>query len=280
MIHLTNNLNQRDLFLQCVYCSVADEDGGGNRKFQPKMGPKQPVLFLPPPPEHPPPSDIGTPPDSPTNQRASPPMSRMSDCSGRYGHVPMRNPMMHSSDHMASHDDPGQFLLHNPVPYSDSEYGTRTANCHPDHRAFSPRSSSERRTQSPRGCAAGPGDGAAPQQSPPNRAPSPKCRTMSPRTHLNMRAYSPRAMSEPERGPTPPVRAYKLIPLKDHELQRHYSDGEAAPMPPIRMIGHNPPSPAPEDPMMDRACQSSLPSLVSECVSRWAEKTWLYFCFI
>ena len=31
------------------------------------MAPKQPVLFLPPPPEHPPPSDIGTPPDSPTD---------------------------------------------------------------------------------------------------------------------------------------------------------------------------------------------------------------------
>jgi hypothetical protein len=28
---------------------------------------KQPMLFLPPPPEHPPPSDIGTPPDSPTD---------------------------------------------------------------------------------------------------------------------------------------------------------------------------------------------------------------------
>ena len=27
---------------------------------------KQPVLYLPPPPEHPPPSDIGSPPDSPT----------------------------------------------------------------------------------------------------------------------------------------------------------------------------------------------------------------------
>jgi len=30
---------------------------------------KQPVLYLPPPPEHPPPSDIGSPPDSPSDPR-------------------------------------------------------------------------------------------------------------------------------------------------------------------------------------------------------------------
>lgn len=168
------------------------------------------------------------------------------------------------------HDDGHNHVMHNHVPYSDSEYATRTGviNGCPNDRSFSPRSLTERRTQSPRGGGNDPGEQ---QYSPPNpnRPPSPKCRTMSPLSHMDSRAYSPRAMSEPERGPTPPVRAYKLIPLKDHDLQRHYSDGESAPMPPIRMIGHNPPSPAPEDPMMDRACQSSLPSLVSECINRY-----------
>ena len=228
------------------------------------------MLFLPPPPEHPPPSDIGTPPDSPTHppHGHSPASARLS--SERYG---PRNPMMHSADLMTG--DP-VYALHGHVPYSDGEYGvggnrTSGSGCNSGDRSFSPRSLSERRTQSPHY-----GDA---NISPPNanRPPSPtnynKCRTMSPLSHLDSRAYSPRAMSEPERGPTPPVRAYKLIPLKDHDLQRHYSDGEAgggggAPMPPIRMIGHNPPSPAPEDPMMDRACQSSLPSLVSECINR------------
>jgi len=32
-----------------------------------ELAAKQPVLYLPPPPEHPPPSDIGSPPDSPTD---------------------------------------------------------------------------------------------------------------------------------------------------------------------------------------------------------------------
>jgi len=41
---------------------------------------KQPVLYLPPPPEHPPPSDIGSPPDSPSDPRY--PVRRLlhSDC--------------------------------------------------------------------------------------------------------------------------------------------------------------------------------------------------------
>jgi hypothetical protein len=92
------------------------------------------------------------------------------------------------------------------------------------------------------------------------------CRTMSPRMQAEMtaRAYSPRAMSEPERGPTPPVRAYKLVPINEpgpmagnaatlggvgahhhhhHHQRSHYSDTEA-PLPPQR---HSPPSPAPQD---------------------------------
>jgi len=34
-----------------------------------ELAAKQPVLYLPPPPEHPPPSDIGSPPDSPSDPR-------------------------------------------------------------------------------------------------------------------------------------------------------------------------------------------------------------------
>lgn len=45
-----------------------------------ELSPKQPVLYLPPPPEHPPPSDIGSPPDSPSDARY--PVRRLlhSDC--------------------------------------------------------------------------------------------------------------------------------------------------------------------------------------------------------
>ena len=73
---------------------------------------------------------------------------------------------------------------------------------------------------------------------------------------MSARAYSPRAMSEPERGPTPPVRAYKLVPINEptqnpqepQQQRTHYSDTEA-PMPPQR---HSPPSPAPQDHMISR----------------------------
>ena len=85
------------------------------------------------------------------------------------------------------------------------------------------------------------------------------------------RPYSPQAMSEPERGPTPPTRGYTLASQQDSDAHRHYSDTEGAPVPPLRMTSaqhpEQPPSPAPEDrydPMMDRGIQSSLPSLVSE----------------
>ncbi len=99
------------------------------------------------------------------------------------------------------------------------------------------------------------------------------CRTMSPHHFNDMRSYSPsmKYMSEPEpaRGPTPPIRAYKLVPINGNELHRHYSDTEGAPVPPLRMLSsqHNPPSPAPDDPMMDRGIQSSLPSLSNEVIN-------------
>ena len=240
-----------DIRTHLARCCVSVVDDGPNR-----YGPKHPVLFLPPPPEHPPPSDIGTPPDSPINSRNG------SVC---YAMPHGRRPVHYATDHgTPMKDHMGGFV----PPYSDNEHQPGKIN-----RCFSP----------PRSLNDHPNDGNPNGNSPPNRPPSPKCRTMSPRAHADMRAYSPRAMSEPERGPTPPVRAYKLIPLKGHpEYPRHYSDTEGAPVPPLRMMSHNPPSPAPDDPlldprdgrdspldpMMDRAIQSSLPSLASECISR------------
>ena len=221
-----------------------------------------PVLFLPPPPEHPPPSDIGTPPDSPPNDRR-----------GMAGGVPHPFPgglMMTGSLRNTPHDN-GLPSYHQVVPHSDSEYAA-----HPSmhNRSYSPSQRGRTVNHMPNGNVPMMGDDS-------------RCRTMSPAAHLE-RAYSPRAMSEPE-CPAPPRRHYKLVPLTDQELeavyiQRHLSDTEGAPMPPLRgMSNHHPqpPSPAPEDallqdyqngvmdypggPMMDSACQSSLPSLVSEC---------------
>jgi len=56
---------------------------------------KQPVLYLPPPPEHPPPSDIGSPPDSPSDPR-----------------YPCRR-LLHSDCEPSS---PAQRRVHHPVP--------------------------------------------------------------------------------------------------------------------------------------------------------------------
>ena len=207
-----------------------------------------PVLFLPPPPEHPPPSDIGTPPDSPTQSRG---------LNMLYAKPGPRIPYHYATDHGTPVSDHQPLLNNSMVNHSDGEY---------HHGGCPPHWVNDARTQSLRNSAGPAANHNGDRHSPPQRPPSPnKCRTMSPHANIEMRAYSPRAMSEPERGPTPPVRAYKLVPLKDHEIARHYSDTEGAPVPPLRMMGnHNPPSPAPDDPMMDRGIQSSLPSLVNE----------------
>ena len=182
------------------------------------------------------------------------------------------------------HHDSGLPSYHQVVPHSDNEYastplvGSDYANAAGMHN----------RSYSPKGLRHAPNSGVSNGVIEDLQGGGNKCRTMSPRTHLE-RAYSPRAMSEPE-CPPPPRRQYKLVPLTDQEMdliqqQRHLSDTEGAPLPPLRgMMGvnhhHNqPPSPAPNDcllqdyqdypglvggPMMDSACQSSLPSLVSE----------------
>lgn len=230
-----------------------------------------PVLFLPPPPEHPPPSDIGTPPDSPQAERHHGGNNGVPHPFPVPGGVMMSGSLRHPKDGLPSY--------HQVVPHSDSEYASAHHAQSMHNRSYSP-------SQRPRGI----------NTSEDMRSAADRCRTMSPQAQLE-RAYSPRAMSEPE-CPNPPRRHYKLVPLTDQEMevvyqQRHLSDTEGAPLPPLRgMSNHHPqpPSPAPEDallqdytgelgldpslyngmsdyppgPMMDSACQSSLPSLVSE----------------
>jgi hypothetical protein len=214
-----------------------------------RPGPMQPMLFLPPPPEHPPPSDIGTPPDSPTPSRRS----------DHYGRGPIRPVQMGKGSHSSLKTPEG---LQRSMNMSDYD----------NNRTYSPQMM---------GTGGKPSMGNNNQYRPDsaNRAKSPpssnKHWTMSPRSqYQDTRAYSPRAMSEPERGPTPPIRGYKLVPIRDGEPHRHYSDTEGVPVPPLRSLVQTPPSPRPaspheeyEDPMMDRAIQSSLPSLASECLT-------------
>lgn len=83
----------------------------------------------------------------------------------------------------------------------------------------------------------------------------PRCLVESHLATQNSRVYSPHAMSEPEYGPSTGSGAYKLVPIQDNDGQRHFSDSEGAPAPAFRsmMMSHeySPPSPAPEDPMID-----------------------------
>ena len=212
--------------------------------------------LLPPPPEHPPPTDIDSPPDSPTP-------SRYSNRSGNRSHYQTPQLLLSSRSPTSPH---GSMR----TPYND-RLPTPPRNlplAEPDRRAISPKARdkllqspkglADRRTQSPRN-----GGGAlSPQR---HRSDSPGQRSNSEQRN---RAYSPRS-SENERGPTPPVRAYKLVPINDvHEMHRHLSDTERGPTPPVRMFAIPSPasSPAPsrDEPIMDRACQSSLPSLINE----------------
>jgi len=221
--------------------------------------PNHPVLFLPPPPEHPPPSDIGTPPDSPRNSFISP--SSGYDSNRGFRPYPRRGG--HEGACYAPRSD-----------YSDNDrhQGSRPHDGRPHH----PRHGSEKRL------------GNTDTMGSHNRGSSPKSKdALSPNmSHYALqndpRSYSPRAMSEPERGPTPPVRAYKLVPIRDNDIHRAYSDTDGAPVPPLRMLsgGHSPPSPAPLDPMMDRGVQSSLPSLANECTNRYESSPSLVCMFM
>ena len=231
--------------------------------------------LLPPPPEHPPPSDIGTPPDSPTNT-----LRCDSQASSRYSdHSCQRNGHGASPMSPANNVVPGSFnSLRTPVndklpapprnlPLSDSEQRSHS----PNKRAFSPRTLNEHRTRSPR---TNPNMGVEAQRH------SPQTRSHSPSSYQGScphpgKMYPARGVvSDSERGPTPPVRGYRLIPLRDPDQGLNHPgmcEGEmcAPPMPPVRgamnICASDMDDPEME-PLMDRACQSSLPSLINENV--------------
>lgn len=235
-----------------------------------------PILFLPPPPEHPPPdTDAGSPPDSPT------PLRR--------GAVPRQCPG--SPGYRRHHTNSLRTNPHLPMAGGDGLVQAHPANT-PQRQLYSDGENYSAVTQPLLAHARMPDE-------------PPHGHTMAPRTYVtDMReCYSPRAMSEPERGPTPPIRGYKLVPIHGDEPiametgaapggnHRHFSsDTEGAQPPPLRGLytqGHDsPPSPAPRDvcqdyaaqdptagyrpagdPMMDRGIQSSLPSLASEALA-------------
>jgi len=214
-----------------------------------RFGPKQPFLFLPPPPEHPPPSEVTSSAESPTGNPGNNACYSMP-----HGRPPVHYKPEHSTMPPHSTVQDIRNMCNNGgvmPPHSDGEYhppgeyhqpGVVRAN-------FSPHLFSEARTRSLRGTDPPITQTSCSSPSEPT-PPSPKCRTVSPKA---VRAYSPRAMSEPERGPTPPVRAYKLVPLSAHtEFPRHYSDTEGASVPPLRMLAHDdsgdPPFPCPPRP--------------------------------
>ncbi|XP_048254248.1 roundabout homolog 2-like isoform X2 [Haliotis rufescens] len=207
--------------------------------------------LLPPPPEHPPPSDIGTPPESPMNtlnrmerqrqmNNRSPlsPVSKISACSCPVPHDRM----------------PANIRC---VPYSDTEFGTqpRMHDCRP----YSPKqlNNNRQRTQSP----THDGRGQSPRgfMYPPCHGAPNDCHIYlqrpyhsdAERTHMPMQAYGPTSLH-----------GYKIKQM-ENDL-RHLSDPEQGPLPPSRMCSHSLSSG--ENPLMDRACQSSLPSLASECM--------------
>ncbi|XP_064651159.1 roundabout homolog 2-like isoform X2 [Lineus longissimus] len=209
-----------------------DENGMPVRRTNMHMAMRNPVLnfadLLPPPPENPPPSDIGTPPDSPTRG--------MSPTKFEHNYrVPM--PQSQQRQAMNAYRSPHDRLPTPPrnLPLSDNE-----------RRSMSPRNQpyniDERRTQSPRNDLS-------------NRVQSPKQRCQSPRGYNDK--YQIRGASDPE-GPMPPRGGFKVLPT-DHD-HRFMSDSEVRTP---RLYPQLPPSPT-NGVSMDRAIQSSLPSLVSE----------------
>ena len=267
-----------------------------------------PMLFLPPPPEHPPPSDIGTPPDSPTQNRSRMVVTNPAHQQHMAAFLPGRTGSYHSNT-TGSRDDSPHFrnspmVCGNSSGHSDNEQFRQPYGMHQNHVQQPPPYGSLGCNHRPAGWGAhnnqptyennphamqqqqaqpllnGHGGGHYRTVEGPN--------SLASQQGAHLRAYSPRAMSEPERGPTPPIRAYKLVPIRDsaaNEVHRHYSDTEGAPAPPLRMMSNNshageePPSPAPEDmpqghglgnlvdPTRDCAIQSSLPSLANESIN-------------
>lgn len=208
---------------------------------------KQPMLFLPPPPEHPPPSDMGTPPDSPTPPRYGPPALA--------GFPQSRSPL--SSDHAVGRTSGPSGAYPGQKNFYPEHSGSDRSN------SFSPRSQQHYV------------DGSAyPQMvSGVIGHPPPSSQgAASPRSYHNQRTYSPKGISDPEYGGLggrPAMRpVYEGgVPPANMELCRPFSDTEGVALGPRRGLNRSPPSPAPGDPMTDRAIQSSLPSLASECIT-------------
>ena len=211
--------------------------------------PKQAMVnwaeFLPPPPEHPPPSEIGS--DSPakslqyaevyqnramTNRSPMSPMSKISSCSC---------PVPHSQHPMCNQ---GWTV---PPAYSDSGCVRCCSPKYCDNGQYS----AINRVQSPRSDTWGPKTIA--------------CTNPSQRAPVDMYCHNRTCLSDHEQTSLPPFHHY-TINNNEQELgggsgeyqclsdSGHYSRG----MCPVGHDGH----------CMDRACQSSLPSVASECQIR------------
>ncbi|ESO88452.1 hypothetical protein LOTGIDRAFT_165578 [Lottia gigantea] len=213
-----------------------------NRKMQRQGYPgKQPMVnwseLLPPPPEHPPPSDVGSPPESPMNtlhrlerqaahrhdNNHSPisPVSKISACSCPVPH-----------DRMPPN-------IRN-VPYSDNEFGMHSPRIH-ECRPYSPKQLNTRRTHSPVQ------DG----RISPSKGYYPPCHHVGDKNDYNNIYPSRNYYSDIEGRGGGMMGGSVYTPAS---LQGYHIDN--------RICSQC----APEGVSIDRACQSSLPSLASECV--------------
>ncbi|KAL5019774.1 hypothetical protein ScPMuIL_002666 [Solemya velum] len=241
---------------------TTDENGlliKHGKKTHKQIGPPKQAMvnwaeLLPPPPEHPPPSDIGTPPDSPRNSlrysdrtmnrnviNNSPcsPISKISACSC---------PVPHNQTPVSGWNMPA---------YSDSDYHRCQSPKYYDTRPYSPQQQySEIRTHSPRqdtwgplprtiGCVHGARPMPADYRTCPNRT-----------YHSDQEKIMPMG---------PALQGYKIRTPQESEYQ-FLSDTERGPTPPVRLCAAPGMQGVPDGHCMDRACQSSLPSLASECV--------------
>lgn len=219
---------------------------------------KQPVVnwaeLLPPPPEHPPPpSEMGTPPDSPSHQmRCVSPRSQSVNrpVMNRSPLSPVSKSSLHSYPQMVDWSQ----IQPRTMSYSDSEYRPYSPGFQ-DPRPFSPKTlQCDRRTPL--------------RPSPDMRGLNPKAMeaiySQAQRPVVDYRGYPAFYPGDPGQiGPAPPMRGTKFgLPEGEY---RYMSDTERGPTPPIRsqcssMVGSQ------DGPLMDRACQSSLPSLAGESV--------------
>lgn len=224
-----------------------------NKLVQPKQAMVNWAEFLPPPPEHPPPSEVGTSSDSPANSiqyaevnpnrnsaNRSPlsPVSKISSCSCPVPH----NMTPVSGWNMPAYSDTGCARCYSPkyfdsLPYPHQQYNML-------QRAQSPRQD----TWGQRTIAC----------SHPTRGTPVDYRTCGNRP----------CHSDQEQCQLPPLNSYRITqPPREGEICQFTSDNERGGVLPPQMTmcsGSN--FHGPDGACMDRACQSSLPSLASECI--------------